>query len=656
MVLLSITGWVLARFVMHIPDGYLSPSTCAALYAAATPFWYAALKRTRRILNTRTVPLVGLFASFCFVIMLFNLPLPGGTTGHAVGVGIASIVLGPWVSILAISIALLIQALFFGDGGITTFGANCFNMAIAGSLVGYAVYRLFARRAEITSARRVLAAAIAGYSAINFAAFLAAVEFGMQPLLFHTSDGTPLYAPYPLNISIPAMMIGHLTFAGLAELAITAGVVRYLQRADPDLLRLTAPDAPDREETRARDSARPRPALRSLWTLLALALILTPLGILAVGSAWGEWSANDFSDAAVRNQIATASGNHVPPAQAPDGLKDLSLLWRPPVPDYAPAFIKNPYFGYFVSASIGVGVIILFTLLATRLFSAFLNSRVKTSIRPSRRRSHRYIERTAESLLRVLQKTLFAEETTRSPGLLQSCDARVKLAGIGALILSVVFVHRILILAAIFGIAILLAAFSRISLLLLARRIWIPVLAFTGVIAVPALFLVPGKILYQIPLVRWPVTLPGFESACFLMGRAETASSLGLLLVLTTPWNRLLRALRFFGVSPRVVMILEMTYRYIFLLLNTALEMMESRRARLVGDLEPSAERGLVAAMIGVLLDKTLQLSNDVHLAMQARGFRGNIRLLEDLRMRKIDWLQLSAMLTIAWTATWWGR
>jgi cobalt/nickel transport system permease protein len=643
---------------MHIPDGYLSPSTCAALYAAATPFWYVALKRTRRILHTRTVPLLGLFASFCFVIMLFNLPLPGGTTGHAVGVGMASIVLGPWVSILAISIALLIQALFFGDGGITTFGANCLNMAIAGSLVGYAVYRLFAHRAEITSARRVIAAAIAGYSAINFAAFLAAVEFGMQPLLFHAANGTPLYAPYPLNISIPAMMIGHLTFAGLAELVITAGVVRYLQRADPSLLQLTAPDAPAREDTRDWDSTRPRPALRSLWTFLAILLIVTPLGIVAVGSAWGEWSANDFSDPAVRNQIAAASANHFPPARAPEGLKHLSSLWRPPVPDYAPAFIKNPYFGYSVSASIGVGSIILFTLAVMRLFSAYERSRANTARRYPwrRRRSQRYLEKTTESLLRALQKTLSAEETTRSPGLLQSCDARVKLAGISALIFSVVMVHRPWILAAIFAIVILLAALSHISLLLLSRRIWIPVLAFTGLIAVPALFLVSGKVLYRIPLLEWSVTVPGFESVCFLIGRAETASSLALLLVLTTPWNRLLRALRFFRVSPRVVMILEVTYRYIFLLLNTALEMMESRRARLVGDLEPRTERSLTAAMIGVLLDKTLQLSHDVHLAMQARGFRGNIRLMEDLRMRRIDWLQLTAMLTIAGTATWWGR
>ena len=121
---------------MHIPDGYLSPSTCATLYALAIAGWYGALRRVKRLLSTRTIPLISVFAAFCFVVMMFNVPLPGGTTGHALGVTIATIVLGPSGSILAVSIALTIQALFFGDGGITTLGANCFNMAIVGSLVG----------------------------------------------------------------------------------------------------------------------------------------------------------------------------------------------------------------------------------------------------------------------------------------------------------------------------------------------------------------------------------------------------------------------------------------------------------------------------------------------------------------------------------------
>ena len=130
--------------------------------------------------------------------------------------------LGPSGAILAISIALAIQALFFGDGGITTLGANCLNMAIVGSLVAYGSYRLIAAGASIASKRRIAAAAVAGYLAVNAAAFIAAVEFGIQPVLFHNSSGTPLYAPYPFSVAIPAMMIGHLTLAGLAEAAISA--------------------------------------------------------------------------------------------------------------------------------------------------------------------------------------------------------------------------------------------------------------------------------------------------------------------------------------------------------------------------------------------------------------------------------------------------
>src|SRR5580658_8382995 len=269
------------RLAMHIPDGYLSPSTCASLFAVAAPFWYIALKRLKAALHTRMIPLLSVFAAFSFVVMMFNLPLPGGTTGHAVGMGVAAIILGPWAAIVAISITLTIQAVFFGDGGITALGANCFNMAIVGSLVAYATYRLLASRASIGSVRRMVAAGLAGYTAINVAALCAAIEFGIQPLLFHDASGAPLYAPYPLSISIPAMMLGHLTFAGLAEFVISAGMVAYLQRTDPGLLRATAPDAPPwNESIRPAGNARRLPIARKLWLALAALLILTPIGIM----------------------------------------------------------------------------------------------------------------------------------------------------------------------------------------------------------------------------------------------------------------------------------------------------------------------------------------------------------------------------------------
>jgi len=354
---------------MHIPDGYLSPSTCAAAYAAAAAFWYVALQRVKRLLHTRMVPLLALFSAFSFVIMMFNLPLPGGTTGHAVGMGIIAIVLGPWASIIAISVALLIQAIFFGDGGITTFGANSFNMAIVGSLVAYWTYRAISGHSPIESPRRVIAAGIAGYVAINVAALFAAIEFGIQPMLFHDATGAPLYAPYPLSVAVPAMLLGHLSFAGLAELVISAGLVAYLQRANPDMLKLSAPGA-ESDKAAERIAAKSGwAATRALWLGLAIMMIFTPLGLLAAGIAWGEWGAEDFNDASVREQITTASGNVAPPETVPQGLERLSSIWTAPIPDYAPSFMHNESFGYIMSAMVGTGLIILLFLLISKLIS-----------------------------------------------------------------------------------------------------------------------------------------------------------------------------------------------------------------------------------------------------------------------------------------------
>lgn len=345
---------------MHIPDGYLSPATCAAGYAAAVPFWYVALKRVKGLMQSRVVPLLAVVSAFSFVVMMFNLPIPGGTTAHAVGMGVAAIVLGPWAAILAVSIALAIQALFFGDGGITAFGANCLNMAITGSLVAYLTYRLISIRAAVDSPRRIVAAALAGYLAINVAAFLAALEFSVQPILFKDTTGAPLYAPYALSVAIPAMMVAHLTIAGLAEAIVSGGIVAYLQRANPDLLRMTA-GLPN-EASAAPDAvavAGGWRGTRPLWIGLGALMVISPLGLLAAGMAWGEWGPDDLKNADLRAQIAHASGNVAPPEHVPQGLERLSSVWTAPMPDYAPAFMHDANFGYVMSAVIGAGLILL---------------------------------------------------------------------------------------------------------------------------------------------------------------------------------------------------------------------------------------------------------------------------------------------------------
>ncbi len=414
---------------MHIPDGYLSPSTCAVMYGAAAPFWYLSVQRLQKTLTTRLVPLISIMSAFCFVIMMFNLPLPGGTTGHAVGMGLAAIVLGPWGSILAISIALILQALLFGDGGILSIGANCFNMAIVGSLVAYGVYRLLAGRAALNAPRRVIAGALAGYIAINVAAFLAAVEFGIQPLLFTDPSGVPLYSFYPLSVAIPAMMLGHLTFAGLAEGVITGGVVAYLQRADPALLRLSAPR--DLGETVTATPAGKRASWKPLVIGLVILALLSPLGLLASGTAWGEWGSNEVgaeqigfhlrslsetNRTALAGELTRLGGTTADPDSArelraagellvsnnqvgattsldtqlealraadksqypqiatltasvnePNGLKQWSSFWTAPIPHYAPGFLKSTIAGYIISAVIGIAVVVGFAALIGRL-------------------------------------------------------------------------------------------------------------------------------------------------------------------------------------------------------------------------------------------------------------------------------------------------
>ncbi len=349
---------------MHIPDGYLSPSTCAVLYTGAAAGWYSALKRLKRVLLSRVIPLISVFAAFSFVVMMFNLPLPGGTTGHALGVTIAAIVLGPSGAILALSIAIAIQALFFGDGGISTLGANCFNMAIVGALVAYASYRLIAAGATLTSRRRVVAAAIAGYLAVNAAALLAAVEFGIQPVLFHDASGTPLYAPYRLGVAIPAMMIGHLTFAGLAEAVISAGLVAYLQVADPALLRGTSGIPQGTVDAGVADRQAGR-SLQTLWIAIAALMLLTPLGILAAGTAWGEWSPTELAKAPATTHVQHLNS----PQSVPIGLQRLSNLWTAPFPAYAPSFVRSRGFGYLLSAMFGVGFLLAVSLLLRRLLA-----------------------------------------------------------------------------------------------------------------------------------------------------------------------------------------------------------------------------------------------------------------------------------------------
>lgn len=218
---------------MHIPDGYLSPQTYVPFWGASIVCWSVDLRKVKEELSTKQVPYLAMAAAFSFLIQMFNIPIPGGTTGHAVGAGIIAILLGPWTAVLAVSVVLIIQAIVFGDGGITAIGANCFNMAVVIPFVSYWIFKLINGK-SLNGIRSYVAAFLSGYIGLSVAAIVTSIEFGIQPLIAHGADGRPLYAPYPLSIAVPVMALEHLFLFGIIEGIITFLLLRYFLKYDSD--------------------------------------------------------------------------------------------------------------------------------------------------------------------------------------------------------------------------------------------------------------------------------------------------------------------------------------------------------------------------------------------------------------------------------------
>ena len=323
---------------MHIPDNYLSPATDAVLGLAMVPVWAYCIRKIKNEIPRDRIAHIGLFAAFSFLLMMFNIPLPGGTTGHAVGGTLIAILLGPHVACIAVSVALLIQALMFGDGGVLAFGANCFNMAFALPFVGFHVYKFIRNRISTPWGDKV-GVVVGAYVGINVAAFLAAIQFGIQPLLFTDAGGQALFSPYPLAISIPAMMIPHLLVAGVVEAVATLAIYLFIKRTAPDYIYQP-------KEGQIRKSAHSK--LRPVYVLLGVLIIATPLGLLAQGTAWGEWGSDEIA-AVVTNGVELG----YTPANLADGWTLEAMM-----PDYTLGALPE-FAAYILSAAIGVAVIII---------------------------------------------------------------------------------------------------------------------------------------------------------------------------------------------------------------------------------------------------------------------------------------------------------
>lgn len=334
---------------MHIPDNYLSPSTCAVMTAAMVPVWGLSVKKVRLEVSKEKMPLVGVGAALSFLGMMFNVPLLGGTTGHIVGGTLIALLCGPYSACIAVTIALLIQALIFGDGGILAFGANCFNMAFILPFVGYYITKTITK-GESSRTRNNIGRAVGAYVGINAAALFAAVEFGIQPYLFKDAAGQALYCPYGLDVSIPAMMAGHLLIAGILEAVVTVAVVEFVEKTSPGLLY--------KGETKK--------TYKPLYALLAILIVCTPLGLLAAGTAWGEWGADEITSV-----ITSGSELGYTPEKMVSGFSFESIC-----PDYAIAGMPE-WLGYVLSAVAGTAILVIFF----KIIASMMKSKVKYETR-----------------------------------------------------------------------------------------------------------------------------------------------------------------------------------------------------------------------------------------------------------------------------------
>ena len=336
---------------MHIPDGYLGPQTCLGTYGLMAPLWVWASRHVRRDLRYRQLPLLALGAAFAFVLMMFNIPVPGGTTGHAVGAVLVAILLGPWAAVVSLSVTLAVQAILFGDGGVTTLGANCLTMAVLMPVSGYWTYRIVAAGSEAASRRRWVAAALGGYVGLNVAAVGAAVLFGIQPALSHDAAGRALYCPFALDVALPAMAFPHILFLGFVEAAVTGLVFAYLVRVEPSLI-------PGPEGAPARPQGWP---WKNIAVGVGVLLLLVPLGLyvpskLGMGGTWGEWGGEELRKLA---------------GYLPKGFQRLREYWHAPLADYGPpgqseSSLSAGASWYFLSGILGAALVAGLLMVARR--------------------------------------------------------------------------------------------------------------------------------------------------------------------------------------------------------------------------------------------------------------------------------------------------
>jgi cobalt/nickel transport system permease protein len=208
---------------MHIPDGFLTPQVFTPAFVITILFWAICLKKVK--LTDIQVPIMGLLTALFFAAMMMNYPIVGGTTAHLLGGAAIGLILGPFAGGISITIILVLQAFLFGDGGLTTLGANVLNMGIIGVLVPCALFLTLNKVFKAEGKKLYAIVFVSAFAADVLAAISAGVELGLSQPVFQ----------YGLSVAVPAMAINH-SIIGAAEGIVTMILITTLLRLRPDVL------------------------------------------------------------------------------------------------------------------------------------------------------------------------------------------------------------------------------------------------------------------------------------------------------------------------------------------------------------------------------------------------------------------------------------
>jgi len=214
---------------MHLPDGFLDPTTIVVLWIITISFMIIGYFKVMRIFKNeesdRLIPYIGVLAAVIFAFQFVNYPTPIGVSGHLVGGTLVAVILGPWASLIVIFLILVVQSLF-GDGGITVLGANAFNMGIIGGILGFYIVILFVRLLKHSSLKKeikvALSTAIGAYISIILAALVCGIEISLNNIV-------------SIQVAVPTMVFYHL-FIGIGEAMISALIVYYIYKAKPSFI------------------------------------------------------------------------------------------------------------------------------------------------------------------------------------------------------------------------------------------------------------------------------------------------------------------------------------------------------------------------------------------------------------------------------------